>query len=57
MKWLMRFAILYLVSLVILFAVVAMAGGGSVGPGDPHTRMNPVSHSDYELHRSIGHVI
>jgi hypothetical protein len=57
MKWLVRLAALYLVSLIILFTVVAVAGGGSTGPGAPsHDQMNSVSHSDYELHKSIGHV-
>ena len=57
MRWLVRIAALSLVALVILFAVVAVAGGRSHGPGAPaHDQMNPVSHSDYELHKSIGHI-
>ena len=57
MRWAVRLAILYLVSFIILFAIVGFATGGSIGPGGSvHDQMNPVSHSDYELHKSIGHV-
>ncbi len=61
-KWLVRITALYLVTLVIMFAVVAFTGGASTGSGTPsheqpsHEQMDPVSHGDYELHRSIGHI-
>jgi len=56
MKRLVKGAVLSLVALVIVLAVVAFAGASTgVGTG-PHDRMDPVSHSDYELHKSIGHV-
>lgn len=57
MKWVVRIAVLYLVVLAMMFTFVALTGSNSTGPGAPsHAQMNPVSHSDYELHKSIGHV-
>lgn len=57
MKGLVRIAALYLVTLVVMFAVVAFAGGVSTGGGPPsHGQMDPTSHNDYDLHKSIGHV-
>ena len=57
MKWAARIAALYFVTLVFMFAIVALAGDDSVGHRTPsHVLMNPVSHSDYELHKSIGHL-
>jgi hypothetical protein len=54
MKWLARSAALLVVSLAILFAVVAFSG--TRGKGTPsHVRMDPVSHADYEIHKMIGH--
>ena len=56
MRWIVRLLVLYLVALVLV-VVVAVSVGSTTGNGRPvHSRMNPVSHSDYELHRSIGHV-
>jgi hypothetical protein len=46
----------YGVALLVVL-VVSIEGSTTTGVGQPdHTQMNPVSHSDYELHRSIGHV-
>lgn len=56
-KGVVGIAALYLVTLVFMFAVVGFAGGDSTSPGTPsHEQMDPVSHSEYELHKSIGHV-
>ena len=44
----------YRATLVLVVAIVAFAPRGRL-TSDPHARMDPVSHSDYELHRSIGH--
>lgn len=54
MKVLARTAALLVVSLVILFAVVAFSGANGNGPPS-HARMDPVSHADYEVHRMIAH--
>lgn len=54
MKWRVRTAALLVVSLVILFAVVAFSGAS--GNGTPsHVRMDPVSHADYEIHKMVAH--
>ena len=56
MKWVVRFFVLYGVALLITLGV-AIGASSSNGSGTPgHDRMVPVSHSDYELHKSIGHV-
>jgi hypothetical protein len=55
-EWAARLVILYGVALLIVLVVAigTSSTSGVVQPG--HDQMNPVSHSDYELHRSIGHV-
>ena len=56
MRWVLRLVVLYGVAFLI-FLVVAIGTSTSSGHGQPgHDQMNPVSHSDYELHKSIGHV-
>ena len=56
MRWMVRLLVLYAAAVVIV-VVVAVSMTPTTGVGQPvHTRMDPVSHSDYELHRSIGHI-
>jgi hypothetical protein len=56
MRWVLRLVVLYGVAF-LMFLIVAIGTSTSSGPGQPgHDQMNPVSHSDYELHKSIGHV-
>ena len=55
MRWMVRLLVLYAVA-VVAVVVVAVSMRSTTGAGRPvHSRMDPVSHSDYELHRSIGH--
>ena len=55
MRWILRLLVLYAVAVVVV-AVVAVTMTSTTGAGQPvHARMDPVSHSDYELHRPIGH--
>lgn len=57
MKWMVRFAALYLVTLIFMVAVGTLAGHAPQGgKAVQHELMDPVSHSDYEFHRSIAHV-
>ena len=54
MRWIVRLAVLYVVAVVVVVAfAVGMTSTTGAGPPD-HARMDPVSHSAYELHRSIG---
>jgi hypothetical protein len=56
MRWIVRLLVLYVVVLVVV-AVVAVTMTSTTAAGQPvHAQMDPVSHSDYELHRSIGHI-
>lgn len=56
MKWIVRFVVVYAVALVLV-VVVAVTVLPTPGGGQPgHSRMDPVSHNKYELHKSIGHV-
>lgn len=57
MRWIMRLLVLYAVALAVvgLVAIVGMTSTPGTGQS-AHSQVNPVSHSDYELHRSIGHV-
>ena len=55
MRWIVRLLVLYVVALVLV-VIVAVSVTSTTGAGWlAHSRMDPVSHSDYELHRSIGH--
>lgn len=57
MRWLVKIAAVYLVTLLILLTIITLESGSSTGRGAPvHERMDPVSHSDYELHKSIAHI-
>ena len=56
MRWIVRLLVLYAVAVVVV-AVVAVTMTSTTGAGQPvHAPMDPVSHSDYELHKLIGHV-
>lgn len=56
MKRVVTFLVVYAVTLLVLIVVVVGISWTS-GVGQPrHGRMDPVSHNDYELHRSIGRV-
>ncbi len=54
MKWVLRLVVLHGVGLLIVL-VVAIGTSTTSGGQPGHDQMNPVSHSDYELHKSIGH--
>ena len=55
MRWIVRLLVLYAAVFVIVAVVVAsVPTDGTSQPAHPRTDL--VSHSDYELHRSIAHV-
>jgi hypothetical protein len=55
-RWIAKFLVLYAVA-VVLVGVVAVTMTSTTGAGQPvHSQMDPVSHNDYELHKSIGHI-
>lgn len=55
MRWIVRLLVLYAV--VLFVGVLAVAATSTTGASQTvHSRMDPVSHNDYELHKSIGHV-
>jgi hypothetical protein len=56
MRWIVKLLVLYTVA-IVLVGVVAVTATSTTGAGQPvHSQMDPVSHNDYELHKSIGHV-
>lgn len=56
MRWAMRLIVLYAVAVVVVFVVAVSMTSTTGGGRSVHARMDPVSHSAYQLHRSIGQI-